>query len=44
LLVLAVIACGASLYLLDSFAPELLYCGILEPVIKGLGVSSLVCP
>jgi hypothetical protein len=44
LLILAFIACGASLYLLDSFAPDLLYCGVLEPVVRGLGVSTLVCP
>lgn len=44
LLVLAFIACGASLYLLDSFAPDLLYCGALEPVVRGLGISTLVCP
>lgn len=44
LLVLGVFACGASLYLLDSFAPDLLYCGFLQPVIEGLGITSLACP
>ncbi len=44
LLFLAAIACGASLFLLDSFAPDLLYCGFLQPVVEGLGVSSLACP
>jgi predicted component of type VI protein secretion system len=44
LLILAFIACGASLYLLDSFAPDLLYCGFLQPVVEGLGVASLACP
>ena len=44
LLVLAVIACGASLYLLDSFAPDLLYCGFLQPIVEGLGITSLACP
>ncbi len=44
LLLLAVIACGASLFLLDSYAPDLLYCGFLQPIIEGLGVPSLACP
>lgn len=44
LLLLAVIACGASLFLLDSYAPDLLYCGFLRPVVEGLGVVSLACP
>ncbi|MFZ0546525.1 MAG: FHA domain-containing protein [Candidatus Promineifilaceae bacterium] len=44
LLILLLIACAASLYLLDSFAPDLLYCGVLEPVVKALGVTALICP
>jgi hypothetical protein len=44
LLFLAVIACGASIFLLDSFAPDLLYCGFLQPVVEGLGIVSLACP
>jgi hypothetical protein len=44
LLVLVLIACAASLYLLDAFAPDLLYCGVLRPVVEGLGVSTLACP
>lgn len=44
LLFLAVIACGATLFLLDSYAPDLLYCGFLQPVVEGLGITSLACP
>jgi FHA domain len=44
LLLLALIACGVSLFLLDNYAPDLLWCGFLEPVVKGLGVTALVCP
>lgn len=42
LLILAVFACAASLYLLDSYAPDLLYCGVLQPVVEDLAI--LVCP
>jgi hypothetical protein len=44
LLFLLALACGASLYLVDSFAPELLYCGVLRPVVEGLGFAPVVCP
>ena len=37
LLFLAVVACGASLFLLDALAPEALYCGPLTPLYDLLG-------
>jgi hypothetical protein len=43
LLFLLALACGASLYLIDSFAPELLYCGVLRPVVEGLGFVAVGC-
>jgi len=44
LLLLAVVACGASIFLLDNYAPDLLWCGFLRPVVEGLGVVTLACP
>jgi predicted component of type VI protein secretion system len=43
LLFLALIACGASLFLLDNYAPDLLWCGFLQPVVEQLGITSLAC-
>ena len=37
LLFLAVVACGAALFLLDALAPEALYCGPLTPLYDLLG-------
>ena len=37
LLFLAVVACGAALFLLDALAPDALYCGPLTPLYDLLG-------
>jgi pSer/pThr/pTyr-binding forkhead associated (FHA) protein len=39
LLLLALAACAASLLLLDAFAPDLIYCGPLQPVFELLGFA-----
>ncbi|MCI0398711.1 MAG: FHA domain-containing protein [Chloroflexi bacterium] len=45
LLLLAVFACAASLYLLDLYAPQTLYCGPLRPLFETAGLSlALICP
>ena len=39
LLFLAIVACGASVFLLDSLAPDTLYCGPLRPVFELFGFA-----
>lgn len=43
LVILLVIACGASVFLLDALAPDILYCDLGGPIFNALGVS-LACP
>lgn len=39
LVLLAVFACAASLFLLDAFAPDLIYCGPLQPLFELFGFT-----
>ena len=39
LFILTVVACGATVFLLDSFASDFLYCGPAKPVFEILGAS-----
>lgn len=43
LVLLLVIACGASVFLLDALAPDILYCDLGGPFFNALGIS-LACP
>ena len=41
LVVLAVVACGVTLFLVDRYEPDLLYCGPLRFIFEALGYN---CP
>jgi predicted component of type VI protein secretion system len=43
LFILAIVACAATLAILDYLAPNTLYCGPLESIFEGLGFT-LSCP
>jgi pSer/pThr/pTyr-binding forkhead associated (FHA) protein len=43
LLLLLIVACGAAVFLLDAWAPDVLYCGPLQPIIELTGLN-LACP
>ncbi|MGH2537322.1 MAG: hypothetical protein ACRDHL_08020, partial [Candidatus Promineifilaceae bacterium] len=43
LLLLVAAGCAASVFALDAYAPDVLWCGPLEGLVERLGVS-LTCP